>query len=855
MLTKGKTSKFRVVKYAAMVLALVAVLALCLTACGKAAPVSAEYVAGTLTDSEYNRGETFDCTGAQIKVTYDNDTTETVNVTPAMVGEVVLNTVGATTVSVTYSTEGGTITATIPVTVLDPLAADREAAIAKINGNTLVAQNANDAGVKNLLIDYAQVINAAGTKTDIDTFVSGFETKLAAYLKAKTDAVSEVNKVDYTVLVEQFKLRADSALLKVTSDIKAAATVEAVEDLVKAYTAEITNIINEQKVYIENSGPITPDNVGPGMIGEKIELLAKTKRYIAHLETLRDDVAAYSTSVNKQVYLGEFKAALGDLEFWYEYIQLAIDLRGIEDIIDDIYVKNARTDLDDIYDALKDVLYNIDDKTYTEDVLGDGADITIVPGAYTVNESTKELICNTMTDKDAIWMLIQQMAEDYNDYAEKFGDELAQRNMKAYTIFNTDITIDLYAYSEQFMFVYMDLVSKQAEAAHIIDLIDAIADVDAEDTDKKNEAIANAWTALKEWGKENLIFSENGEITAYHNNLVFDKTYEGIFKVIETEDSSKYELGEYDFSEDYMVKYFVPNYDELIEATIGADIQKVKDFVADIPEYIIYATETEGVDSKSAIETARKARDDFYHHYGEAVYEEVALVNGVDEIDKTITAAEDEYDGLVEMANDINTNLIPALKDNVDEIVISDYRGTNGALKAAYDKYLEFAKRNDDADGKYYTGVITEQDHLIDCIDKYIELAYKEERSVLAPVKVYVYADTRLNNGTVGEDETALREAIALRADELVLELLEEKYNYDATRGLAEGETLNNYNRITVLEANMKYIIETFLPYAENEINTAEPKVDTPDDDIPGDDVPGDDIPGDDTPGDDVVGG
>ena len=84
MLTKEKTMS-RKLKYVALALALLSVLVFCFASCGEAVPVSVEYVTGTAKTVEYNDGDTFDCTGAKIKVTYDNGVVIYVNYTDTAV--------------------------------------------------------------------------------------------------------------------------------------------------------------------------------------------------------------------------------------------------------------------------------------------------------------------------------------------------------------------------------------------------------------------------------------------------------------------------------------------------------------------------------------------------------------------------------------------------------------------------------------------------------------------------------------------------------------------------------------------------------------------------------------------------
>ena len=150
MLTRGKTSKFRAVKYLVVVVALLAVLAMCLTSCG-AAVKDVKYVDGSLTKSVYNEGEIFDCAGAKITVTYDDGTTATVDVTPTMTGEVVLRGVGTRDIAVSYTEDNVTYTAYIPVTVKNPV---KDAAVAALSDNAAVKANPTDKGLVKLVEAY-----------------------------------------------------------------------------------------------------------------------------------------------------------------------------------------------------------------------------------------------------------------------------------------------------------------------------------------------------------------------------------------------------------------------------------------------------------------------------------------------------------------------------------------------------------------------------------------------------------------------------------------------------------------------------------------------------------------------------
>ena len=816
MLTKERTSKFRAVKLAVVMLALVAVLAFCLTACSKAQPVSAEYVSGTLAKATYNQGETFDCSGAQIKITYDNDATETVNVTAAMVGEVVLNTVGSVSVNVTYSTEGGSVTAIIPVTVVDPYAADKDAAINAINANSFVTDNASDKGVTILLNEFTAEIKAATSKDAIDALTDAFADEVETYVNAKKNARATINNVSTSALVDQFLLRAESAKLKALDDVNAATDAANAEAVALTYVETITNLIKEQKVYIEDSNVSKPEDLEnqlDSQIKLKIAILNKIDKYLIQIAERKALVIANGNPAKVDEFVAIYNKATDDLKFWDDYVTLAIDLGGIAEKVDLVAANALRTPIDDIYDAIRDMAYDKANGIYTEDVLADGEGIVIIPAPYVEDETNPGVY---VLDTDTIGALKDKIDALYTSAVDQFGATLAEDMYTDHTVFGTDIKINLRDdYVQLLKDKHDELEQIQQDAEAVMDAIDAIAS--AADDAAKNTAIDDAWAALKAWGAANAIFSEDATIV-FENNLVFDKKYAGVYTVTEGETTVDKAVADYDFTEDYMVTYFVPNYQVLIDATRAIDALELKKLVANIPEFIVYS-HIDTIDSKNSIDVADAARTAYITEHGKEAYETYCFEDGVDVILDKITAATQEHTELVAQALELN-NLIAALPDAAD-IVLSDYDGSEGALKLTYDAYKAFAERNDDENGVWHTDVIADVDgdaattndlneaKLLACVDEYVRKKYIEERTVLAPLGIYATAKIRVDG--IDENETALREAISNKAKELVTTLLTDaEYEYDASAN-------TNFNRIDVLLDNIAEV-ETYVDAAEQAI-------------------------------------
>jgi len=770
MFTKVKTSKLRAVKCIVTVLALVAVLAFCLTACGKAAPTGAEYVAGTLAKSEYNQGETFDCTGAQIKITYDNGATEIIDVTAAMVGNVQLNTVGTAAINVTYSTKGGSVTAIIPVSVADPFAADRLQALSDVDDKAaeIIGANNYDKGIDALLADAKATIAAATTKAAIDAAVADFATDAKALADAKIAAIADMEELlEAGKLYDQFKTDADSAMATSLNDLKLALSITVVEDIVNAYAKKIGTLMDEQLFYESEN------EENPGQIYKKIDILEMIDAYQAELVEVIALVTAEGNPATKEAKLEEYAELQKYLDREYKYIVLAIDLGTKYQDIKDHFEDVMRTPIDDIYDMLEEA-----------------STLQIVPAPYVEG----------VLDVDAIGDLLDAIDAKKAAAVTELGSTITEAWMAAHIAEDATNKIDLTTAIERIRTIHTDLETRQGNAAPIV------ADIAAIDANTTRADIEAIWADLKTWGDGyffalDTTIDSTDYVTTYddlYNNLKFEKAIvDGFFGIGIAEQLTNIIWADYDVTQEHLVTYYIPNFQDLLDASINLDVVILNNIVNNIPEYIIYSTTS--VDANAAITAAEAARAAFITKYGQEIYDEYCFVDGADTLKADIDAARKEYTELVADANAV-LDLIEALPAT-SEILIKDYKGGEGnKLYDAYEAYKAFADRNSDETTKY-TDVITTEAELLACVDAYVVLEYADEKNVISYVKIKGAAIEKIGAFTPDTD-AAFREEITQYADAQMA--IVNAIAYDDT--LAGGK--DNFNRIEVLTANLAKVTE-----------------------------------------------
>ena len=807
MLTKGKTSKFRVAKYLVVVVALIAVLAMCLTACSGPAVKDVKYVDGSVTKAVYNEGEAFDCAGAKITVTYEDGTTATVDVTAAMTGAVVLKGVGEKDVAVSYTEEGTTYTAYIPVTVVNPTKSN---AIAALKTDAVAAANPDDKGVQKLIEAYTALITDAAT-ADVATLSSEYTAAVKAYVDAKAACLATIND---TALVDglyaQYLEKAYTAKVDALVLYNTATETAAFAEIANAYKTAVEKLFADQEFYEGNDS-------GNGQIIDKIELLYKIEDYSEKIaERAMEVISAQTDAAKIEFYTVKYQNIMNKLDYFYKYVNLAIDLNKTAKMIEEYYVGVMRTPVDDIYDALCDVETKIE-ITYSDvkettissvtitvksDIMADGVGITVIPAPYVKDEATGEV---TGLGTDTLGALLEKIQDFYDAAVEEFGVDNVDAWLDDYTPFDAaeGVSVDLTALVEEFYDVYDSLVVAQQAAEDVIDAIDAIDLTDDTKTVAQHQAdILAAWNALITWNNAHGILSnvvaptfatDSTAGSAYA--IAYENMFDGIYNLgLDAEGQVAKSWAEYALDKDYVLTYMIYNLDALLDASIVGERMEVERLIANIQYPLVYSTDA-AVDSKAAIEAARAAYDKYETLYADRMDNEVFFPvddNGNIVMEATIAKAEADYQAIVDAANALIAK-IDALKAPAN-ITIGDYETTkdgivtDGALKIAYNDYIDFTTNinnnyNDviEVDGK--------EEKLLNCIKQYIVLAFEDAKNVEG--KVTISGELlRCLGMTNAETDTAIRAELSTLEETQRAALAGETYD---NSGVGELELISDF--------------------------------------------------------------
>lgn len=822
MLTQQKTSKSRKLKYAAVVLALLSVLVFCFASCGAdVVPTAVNYVEGSAGKLEYNQGETFDCTGAKIEVTYSDGTKAEKAVTVDMVGSAPLA-LGVTTVSVTYSEEGATVIGYIPVTVKDPYAAEKLTAIGTLEA--AAAANKADKGIALIVASYKEMIQAANSVDAINSVVTNFNDALATYKADKAAILAEMDgdemQLLYAQLYAQFKTSVDSLKAIAVSSINTASSIEEAEAVLADFKAAVNNTLAEQKVYEgENKDPDA--GIVGGQIGDKIAILTLIEKYEDRLAVLKGLVedAYHAGQINIDKYTemmyGDattgYDYAAGRLSWWDKYVTLAIDLSGVEAKIKSEVGTLLRTPIDDMADYL-------------------AAGYTVVPVEYK-NENGA-----WVDGLDATKAIIDKLDELAEKAVQNFGAQGALALIREYGPLDLSAKPYIVQIYEQTV-ATRNALKNVRDAAIAADLIGLIEDaVAATDSTAKRAAIDAAWAAIKTWGDNNGVVDIDVNADTIEKYLDFEgkSIADAILAATIVDDANSAENGFLKgahengafwaadaYTKDYVIKYFIPNLNDLIEATIEQAATETKAVVNAIKEVLISYTNLD-VDADASIKAAEDALVAYKATYGEENYTKHFVVDGVDEFDAKVKEARAAYVNLQKLAKEANDAILlykELIENNLDKIQTKDYEAEtlnaeSGAkcLKDAYVKYLTFAAANTAKTGAnvgtVYTDVIEYTDatnksenetNLIAYMTKYINLAYTEQRVVKTNYIISTANNARID--LIPVNETLRREKITKYA---VAEI--DRIISDAAFAL-DTTDLNNFNFDAVLADNLAKVI------------------------------------------------
>ena len=802
MLTKERIGKSRKLKYAAVALALIAVLVFCFTSCGKVTPTAIEYVAGTAQKVEYNQGEIFDCTGAKIKVTYDNGLVEEKAVTTEMVGNAPLS-LGVTAVSVTYSEEGVTIVGSIPVTVKDPYSALRVTAKEALETNADVVANPEDKGIATLINDYKAKIDAAAGEDAINLVVSNFQDALTTYLAAKAAILEQINDPALLEgLYAQYLLNVQAKKAVAVDTVKAASTVKEAENVLESFKLAVKAELDVQKFYEDENKDIINGNVG-GQIGDKIDILTFIDEYAAKVEFLKDIVTTAfakneitKTAHDFMMYMSDggnksYQHISARLTWWENYITLAIDLD----------VKTVKDTITKEIDAL--IKTPIDELSA---LLAKGTTV------YTIKYATDEATGKFIDGADATGDLLKKIEGYLTDATAKFGATGVQTLVEAYGVAENGAPY-LYTIRDLIQAKYNTLTTIRENAKPLIDLIDAIPEGTGANV---VAALDAAWAAYRAWGETDVngtvVFAVNKTITNTYDNIRYDKTFEGTFKSTMKDgrwtNSGTWSTYAIDVAKIIKV-YFVPNLQKLLDATYALAAAEVAATIDSIPEIILSYTD-KVADAGDEITAAEMAISAFSTTYPSDVFLKYFDSKTGIYADKVaeVAAARVAYGQLIEkaaLANEAIEKYAAAIdyaNKGVANVVRSDYENKSTEIDNlfdAYTLYCDFAKANTNSKGVVFTDVIEysnettksgNETKLVACMDRYVALAYAEERHVQSDMIINAAWLDREDN--IDLNETDFRTALQnYKQGEIDKISTDAAYNYNKT-----GATNFNYDEI-----------------------------------------------------------
>ena len=754
MLTKEKRNRFRMIKYMAMIVALVAVFVLCLTACGKTVPTKLEVTANP-TKTAYNQGETFDFTGAKVKVTYENGKTEELDVTADMVGTIVFDTAGPKTIVIKFTAEGKTVEATLKVEVTDPNAGKKSSAINDLRNSAVMVANPADNGLANLLNEYIVAINAETSEEGIDNWVAEFYTKANAYVEKKNEylAMVDVNTVieaarqkisaelgDDVSIFEKYKPTAESACTAAQKKIRAAANLEEAKSYVDEANDAVYQYLKVQ-VYVDRQ-----------LNKEKIELLTVIEYYQTYgtklidiLEDRETEIAGMADGAEKERLAGivatakdKYSTAVQALKDVYHYILITEDLSAFTERISDA-LEDLVTPMDQIYLILS------------------AKNFVIVPAAYVKDETSGAYTLGT----DEIAAKIAEMEAQIEAAKELFGTSAkAQKLLTNYTYSDEDGV----RHEANLNTALADVKARhatrneaQAAAVAVINAIEAAKAENATETE-----LNAAWEALRNWGAG----KSYGDmlsvvVTTMVNNVKFDKAFDGAYTFPTTFD-------DYDMDKEHIITYYIYNFEDLLVATAEADAGRLEDIVNNIGQ-IIYTDVDDEIDTEKAILAAEEAIANYKDVYGEDAYTAYCCVDGEDVLGAKVAEKRAAYDQRVADAEAILA-LIEALKEKtVAETQIEDYaEGTD--LRNAYEMYVKFLAENTlEADtttttASYTAGTVfhdvldAERAELIDRVKEYVRKSTEDAR-VLGVATLSVAFKSHLEDFNA-ETQAALREQL-----------------------------------------------------------------------------------------------
>ena len=746
------------------VLAMLVVMVLGLASCNAPEVAGIQYVDGSLDKAEYDINQTIDPTGAQIKVTYADGTSKTVDVDGSMVGTVVAVAKGNLDVVITYIENGKTFATKMTVSVKDPVGDKQAEAAGKVDAN-VTAEDLKDATINS----YTQSIKAqiAGTK-DVETinklvndhkaFVEAYKAAKAdaeaALAAAKTAAAKLINDADLSGIFPVNLPAVEAQKAAALKDIEAALTAAQATATAEGFTGYVAGVIEGQK-YLET---------------EELDPNTFMERKIAAINDLKTFVKDY---LDSPWYSDDTKLSI---ELKQENTIQRILLAQNEDMLNTLLPPEIDPDsyIDDIYNAY----LKIGDVHYTdscEDLIEDVEILRDKCFAIDAAQANAELSAySKRTPNNVVVNLLTGPVESvYDDtFNGKFEGITAKR--ARYEQLGVAASVAVFGLSDRLDPSSVVYDANGTELVSVIDMINAIGDVNVLSLPK----IQAAYEAYEAWA---LHFEIVDPATAtYDDNYEFD-LYDGF-------DGNDKEVIVTNYP-DLFQKWddclaMIEQRDEDLEEVIDL-IKAIGDVLIGIDGEIRVDGETP-VDSKAAIEAAREAFDafmategyladdpDMYAEYFQT-WSGTTLIR---DYGANLAKAEADYAALEAKVAAID-EMIGRLLNNFDHIdVVVDGNTLNNVIKPAIDDFAAINCEMDGSETISYLGIIKQYDYYLACFARWEVETFKQTYKTMAK--------DAINTALAGYVGNANYDAIEEIAENYIVAIEAMEYDTDAT--LAEN--------------------------------------------------------------------
>lgn len=700
------------------VLAMLVVMVLGLVSCNAPEVSSVQYVDGSLSKTTYEVGQTVDVTGAQIKVTYADGTSKTVDVTPAMVGTVPAVAAGTMDVVISYTENGKEFGTKMTVTVTNTLADKQAEAAGKVDAN-VTAEDLADDTINSMTQTYKNAIYNCKDVEAINNIVTAHKNWVEAYKAAKADAASTlaaakvaaaaaINGVDLSGIFEKNLPAAQAQMQAALADVEAALTPAQAAATAEGFIGYVAGVLQGQ-AYMES------DNLDPEtMMEQKIQIMNDLRTFVEDfLESpWYSEDAKNTIALNQQNAIERILMAQDMVKVQTVIVPEVLDLIADTDsFIDEVYYA---------YIAIGDVHYvdSCDDLIEDAEILRDKC------FAIDAVEATEALTAySRRTPENVEVNLLAGAVESlYDDsFNGKFEGITAKRDR--YNQLGVAASVAVFGLADRLDPTSVVYDANGTELVSVINMINAIGDVNVLTLSK----IEAAYAAYEAWA---LHFEIADPATATTDDYYGVDLYDGF-------DGNDKDVIVTNYPEMFQ------KWEECIEMIEqrDEDLEEVIDLIKAIGDVLIGVegeVRVDGetpVDSKAAIEAARAAFDAFMDNEGyladdPTMYDEYFCAYSgstlIRDYGANLAKAESDYAALEAKVAAID-EMIGRLLNNFDHIdVVVDGNTLNNVIKPAIEAFAAINCEMDGSEVVPYLGIIAQYDYYLACYARWEVEMFKQ---------------------------------------------------------------------------------------------------------------------------------